>query len=159
MRRLLALATIALTSLAACESSAPTSTPRLVSDSDAVALEVGFVDGPFGSPPGTDPRKRWLDWPEAVTAGQSFTVTVRTAGSRCRDVARTDLGFADAGRTIIVVPHDAPQDVEMCPDDLVFLERRVTLRFDAPGIATIVLRGRYFHEGAPAEQVVTVEVR
>ena len=77
---------------------------------------------------------------------------------RVLDVARTDQHVADAGRTIVVVPHDALQDAEMCPDDLVFLERRVMLRFDVPGTATIVLRGRYFYEGAPAEQVVRVEV-
>lgn len=159
MRRVLALATLALTSLAACESPAPISSPSLVGDDEAKALEVGFVDGPFATPPGTDPRRRWIDWPESVRAGEPFTVTVRTAGTRCRDVARTDQSVVDAGRTIVVVPHDALQDVEMCPDDLVFLERRVTLRFDAPGTATIVVRGRYFYDGAPAEQVVRVEVR
>ncbi|MBX3132360.1 MAG: hypothetical protein KF689_03080 [Gemmatimonadaceae bacterium] len=160
MRRILALATIALASLTACEATAPTSTLQLlVADEDPVALEVGFVDGPFGTPPGTDPRARWLDWPESVVAGRPFTVTVRTAGSSCRSAARTDLSVADAGRTLIVVPHDAPQDVEMCTSDLTFLERQVTLQFDTPGTATIVLRGRYFYEGDPAEQVVTVEVR
>jgi hypothetical protein len=159
MRRLLALATLTLTSLAACESGAPTTSPLLKVADDSVALEVGFVDGPFRIPEGMDPRSLWMDWPKTVNAGESFTMKVRTVGSRCRDVAITDLQLANAGNTVIVTPHDGLQVAEMCPDDLVFLEREVTLQFDTPGTATIVLRGRYFYEGQSAEQVVTVEVR
>lgn len=157
--------------LAACDAAAPSSPLRLLEGGEVARAEVGFVDGPFATPPGVDPRSRWIQWPESVTAGIPFTVTVRTAGSRCRDTAHTELSYSGGDQTALVVPYDVAQQPAPvaandtsatdyhCPDDLRMLERRVTLRFDSPGIATIVLRGRYFYQGQPAEHRVTVSVR
>jgi hypothetical protein len=109
---------------------------------------VGFIHDIGG--------RQVINAPSAVTAGQSFNVTVSTFGNSCVSAAGADVAID--GLTARITPYDFVRDDEGCLDIGLYFPRTVQLRFDQPGTATIRVRGRSYHkpEGVTVEHTLIV---
>jgi hypothetical protein len=90
--------------------------------------------------------------PQAVRAGEEFTISVVTRGGGCTNVGDTET--TGSGTTVDVRPYDLRiegPDVA-CPDILRGLTHQVPWRFDAPGTYTVRVHGRR----EPQMDVITV---
>lgn len=96
--------------------------------------------------------------PESVSARESFTITVRTFGGGCTRAGDTEV--EQSGNTVTASPFDitlqGPEVV--CPAVLMRLDHEVSLHFDAPGQARILVRGRKVASDVP-ETIITLEKR
>ncbi len=96
-----------------------------------------------------------VEAPDTVSAGEPFTVTVRTFGGGC--IGQGDTRAEVRGRVVTLRPLDVhttrhPGPV-VCTSDLVFYTHRVEVRLTEPGVATIRVIGRE----APADSLITIE--
>ncbi|HET9495750.1 MAG TPA: hypothetical protein VFR15_16110 [Chloroflexia bacterium] len=83
-----------------------------------------------------------VEAPTSARAGESFEVTVTTAGSSAC-VRASGATVTVAALTATVVPMDERYvGPRMCTDDLAPHPRRVSLRFSAAGTATLRVSGR-----------------
>ena len=74
--------------------------------------------------------------PDSAARGESITVTIRTFGGGCtRKIARTRVGVR--GLLAEIRPYNETMRGCAPNDDLLYLDHRVTLAFDEPGVATI----------------------
>lgn len=80
--------------------------------------------------------------PATARAGEPFTVRVVTRGSGCTSAGDTEARVSGAAAD--VSPYDLRQEGPgiACPDILRSLTHEATLRFDAPGTATVRVHGR-----------------
>ncbi len=95
--------------------------------------------------------------PDTVAVGQSFTVTVTTTGPNgCWRKDHTEV--SGDGLVAVISPYDFDRRDEdpntACHQAVVYPEHTAELRFDAPGAATIRVRGR---DGTGRELGVVVE--
>jgi hypothetical protein len=99
-----------------------------------------------------------LQLPATIRAGESFLATITTYGSS--SCTRADGADVSQSFTIAEI---TPYDVEAptgtaCTDDLHAFPRTVELRFPAPGLAVVRVRGRSLFGGdAVVEQQVNVQ--
>ena len=115
-----------------------------------------------GSP---EPWNYVLAAPEAVQAGVPFEVTVTTRDSRsCTRPSGAEVQYREEpdGPVAEITPYDLLREGEgvVCTADHYAFPRTVTLQFDAPGEATLRVRGRPSsdpHESDP--EIITVEKR
>lgn len=165
LRRSFPLAFLIALTVAACDAdvTAVESSDRSLEDGDLGVWDdtpyVAYIDGPFGTPPGTDPNARWVRFPRALRAGEPGTIELSTAGGSCRGVGETVVEVRADMRQLILTPHDRKGWTGMCNDALVFLVRPVEVRLPAAGAWALVVRGRFFHEGQVAERVVPFVVQ
>ena len=115
-----------------------------------------------GSP---EPWNYVLAAPAAVQARVPFEVSVTTRGSRsCTRPSGADVQYREepGGPVAEITPYDEYREGEgvVCTADLHGFARTVTLRFEAPGNATVRVRGRSTkeHRGLDPE-IITVERR
>jgi hypothetical protein len=80
--------------------------------------------------------------PETARVGEPFAVRVVTWGGGCTEKGETDV--TRSGTRVDVRPYDltaSGADIA-CPDILLRLVHEATVRFDAPGTATVRVHGR-----------------
>lgn len=99
-----------------------------------------------------------VEVPDVVVAGETFAVRVRTYGGGCDREGRTRVSVS--GDRAVVEPFDwflSSAAEVACPAVASTFRHEVSLRFDAPGEARVVIRARRF-DRAPEGNVVDVEV-
>ena len=104
------------------------------------------------------PAATTLVMPTAVTEGEPFDITVTTSGSSdCRRALGANVEIEASVAT--VTPRDLfPAGKTTCYRDLAGYPRIVRLEFDAPGTATVRIRGRASNgEIIFIERTLTVE--
>lgn len=88
-----------------------------------------------------------LEAPDTVISGVSFEAILRTYGSNgCWRAA----GYRESksAMTIELTPHDEDgSEGKFCTMAVVRLRRTARLRFDSPGVGTIIVRGRLVFTG------------
>ncbi len=120
---------------------------------------VAYIDGPFGTMPGADPNARWVSFPSVLRAGVPAAIEVSTAGGTCRRIGDSTVEVRADARQLVVTPHDRVGWTGLCNDALSFLPRPVDVVLPSSGAWTLVVRGRYFHEGQVAQRVVPFVVQ
>lgn len=116
---------------------------------------IGIVDH-FGESEGV------ISVPSPVTAGEPFTVTVRTYGDGCTSVVGTEVEDTVEGG-VLITPIDATVEGPnvACPAVLRRPEHEATVTFETTGERTITVRGRRVASGGVDEVILltrTVEV-
>lgn len=106
-------------------------------------IVIGAIAGYFDD----DPH---IDVPEAASAGEPFTVTVRTYGNGCTSEGRTDVQVA--GGVAVVTPYDLERQ-GVCHDIQRILDHTTEVTFDAAGAGLVVIQGRE----DPSGRIITVE--
>jgi hypothetical protein len=99
-----------------------------------------------------------LQAPAEATAGVPFAVTVTTFGGGC--IRSDGVEGRYAGLVVELTPYDIYHEGPgvVCTLELRFMPRKVSVRFDASGVATIRLRGRRgFGTSGPDAELVTIE--
>ncbi|MBB4639061.1 hypothetical protein [Longimicrobium terrae] len=100
--------------------------------------------------------------PESATAGQPFTVAIRTYGGGCIRQGTTDVSVR--GRTADLRPRDTRAEAAgaVCTADLRLFRHEASVRIDEPGRATLRVHGVRVDRGGDPEPLVitrTVTVR
>lgn len=115
---------------------------------------IGIVDH-FGQ------SEAVVELPDTVTAGEAFTVTVRTYGGGCTSKGSTRVEDTVEGGVLITpidVTREGPDVV--CPGILKRLTHEAAVTFEATGERTVTVRGRRVADGV--DEVIlldrTVEV-
>jgi hypothetical protein len=84
-----------------------------------------------------------IEIPEAVQAGEAFTVTVRTLGpDGCWRRHRTDVVVSGLTATVTPIDADVRRRGTGCTDAIVDIIHEATLRFEEAGTAGVEIRGR-----------------
>jgi hypothetical protein len=84
-----------------------------------------------------------IEMPEAVQAGEAFTVTVRTVGGNgCWQRHRTDVSLSGLSAAITPIDAHVRRRGTMCTQAIIDIIHEATLRFDEAGIAEVEIRGR-----------------
>lgn len=101
--------------------------------------------------------------PASATAGEAFTVTVRTFGGGCTSKGPTVVDTVDA--VVRILPHDVTTEGPnvVCPAVLRTFEHRADLTFEEAGERTVRIVGRRVDgevdEVIELDRTVTVEAR
>lgn len=123
-----------------------------------LALTAAACPSPFG--PDTERRLAVIELgdeaprvevPATATAGTPFQVRVTSYGGGCIRAGRTEVRVS--GSTATVEPYQIITKHDVCTADLRIDVNTASVRFDAPGTATVVVRGL----NDAANQVITVE--
>ena len=97
-----------------------------------------------------------VDAPDSAARGEAFTVTVRTFGGGCiRKIARTLVFLRD--QLALISPYNETRRATFCNSDLLYLEHRVALAFDRPGVATIRVIGERLYVGPSRREPAQLE--
>ena len=113
--------------------------------------EVGIIRGLGTNAPA-------IELPEAVDAGEEFTVTIVTTwGDTC--ARRGPLESLSDGRNVVLTPYDFVIEGAICGEMVQEFTHTATLRLTSTGSATIVVRGRTGRRGevVAVERQVTVQ--
>jgi hypothetical protein len=98
-----------------------------------------------------------IDVPDTVSAGASFTVSVRTYGGGCVRQGETELVIRELSAEIR--PYDIHTGANVCTDILKFLNHQTAVQFNRTGRAEVRIIGRREPEDTAVVITRTVEVR
>lgn len=92
--------------------------------------------------------------PESATAGQPFTVAIRTYGGGCIRQGTTEVSVR--GRTADLRPRDTRAQAAgvVCTADLRLFRHEASVRFDEPGRATLRIHGVRVDRGGDSQPLV-----
>jgi hypothetical protein len=107
-------------------------TLMLVPACDDAVVERGRIE--FYSDPAI------IEMPTIVSVGEAFSARIVTYGGGCIDYHSTEVEAE--GADTVIEPYDRHSGASVCTSDLRTISHDVTLRFDAAGTETVVVRGR-----------------
>ena len=111
----------------------------------SASVEVGIVHF-YGESEGV------IEAPEAVDAGEGFTVTVNTYGGGCTSAEWMSVDSDD--QTVELVPYDREESGD-CSAVLLRLPHTAEIEFSSSGAKTLIVRGRQ----VSGEHEASIELR
>jgi len=97
--------------------------------------------------------KLQLQLPSTVMHGEDFTVSVTTYGGGC--ISKGDTDVDRDGLTPVITPYDidSSRPDTYCTLILKYITHEAVLRFDTPGVATLIIRGQQ----KPSREIFSVQ--